>query len=225
MASVPHQHKPSATIAIGIALTIILFVLTAILPRQFNDITGLRIAPQTVFWVSRLAFWMCLALVYLYCSIIEKLPLLLWADKKRGFVFYLFSLLSILLIVLVGSIMISLLIKHFGLSVNSKIAQSLLSYSTALKMLAIVTAAAVEELIFRGYLISRLQLFSKSNVWPIALSSVIFGLAHTGYGTIINVIIPVFIGLVFASYYHKYRNIKVLIVCHFLIDFYALIIQ
>ncbi|MGH2565030.1 MAG: CPBP family glutamic-type intramembrane protease [Ginsengibacter sp.] len=39
-----------------------------------------------------------------------------------------------------------------------------------------------------------------------------------------NVVGPVFIGIVFAFYYWKWRNIKVVILCHFLWDFISLML-
>ena len=88
-----------------------------------------------------------------------------------------------------------------------------------------VIAGVVEELIFRGYIQTRLQLFFKKAYMPIILSSVMFGIVHIGYGTIPQIIVPCFIGLVMAIHYYKYRNIKILIICHFLYDFIALYVK
>jgi uncharacterized protein len=89
----------------------------------------------------------------------------------------------------------------------------------------VITAAVCEELIFRGYLMPRLQLYFKSKWFPIIISALIFGAGHAAYGTIINTAVPLFIGLLFGWYYQQYRNIKVLILCHFLIDFISLVVM
>ena len=89
-------------------------------------------------------------------------------------------------------------------------------------LLTCVTAAVVEEVVFRGYLLPRLAIMFKSNAWAIAVSSVLFGLLHYKYGTLVNILGPIFIGAVFAYYYHRYRNIKVIIICHFIWDFIAM---
>jgi membrane protease YdiL (CAAX protease family) len=91
-----------------------------------------------------------------------------------------------------------------------------------LKLFTVATASIAEELIFRGYLMSRLQLYFKNTWAPVVISGVIFGLDHAAYGTLSNVLGPLFIGLLFGWRYQKYRNLKILIICHFAIDFIAL---
>ena len=86
-----------------------------------------------------------------------------------------------------------------------------------------LTAGITEELVFRGYLMPRLQLFFKNNYASIVISSLLFGLMHVGYGTIFQVVGSMMIGLVFAIHYQKFRNIKILIFCHFFWDFMSLI--
>ena len=81
-----------------------------------------------------------------------------------------------------------------------------------------LTAGVTEELLFRAYLIPRLQLFFKKPYMSAILSSVIFGLLHFGFGTAINVLGPIVIGIIFSFHYLKYRNIKILIICHFIWD-------
>ncbi len=87
-----------------------------------------------------------------------------------------------------------------------------------------LTAGVVEELIMRGYIQPRLEIIFKNPYAAIIVSSLLFGLLHYKYGTIANVIGPVFIGFVFAIYYWKFRNIKVIIICHFLWDVASLLL-
>ncbi|WP_194140249.1 CPBP family intramembrane glutamic endopeptidase [Flavobacterium hungaricum] len=88
-----------------------------------------------------------------------------------------------------------------------------------------VTAGITEELIFRGYLLPRLEIVLKNKISAIVLSSILFGLMHIGYGTLLHIIGPTVIGLVFAFQYEKYRNIKILILCHFLWDLLILTLK
>jgi hypothetical protein len=178
--------------------------------------------------VSRLSFWLCAFIVYLYAVKVEKQPLLLWTEKKYSFLFYVGSVISLVLILLLGINIISLtglsfdLNNNKGTKLNSMI--SVLRKSRSLLVFTCLTAGVTEELIFRGYLIPRLQLFFKKPIFPLILSSVLFGVAHIGYGSIAQIIGPLFIGFVFAFYYQRYRNIKVLILCHFLWDLLTLLI-
>ena len=64
----------------------------------------------------------------------------------------------------------------------------------------ILITGFTEELAIRGYLLPRLELIFNNSWTAILISSVLFGLLHFGYGTIINVIGPFFIGLVFAYF-------------------------
>jgi membrane protease YdiL (CAAX protease family) len=81
-----------------------------------------------------------------------------------------------------------------------------------------LTAGITEELIFRGFLMPRLELLLKNRNLAIALSSILFGALHFGYGTLLQVIGPTCIGFAFAIHYYKYRNVKIVIICHFVWD-------
>jgi membrane protease YdiL (CAAX protease family) len=81
-----------------------------------------------------------------------------------------------------------------------------------------LTAGITEELIFRGFLMPRLELLLKNRNLAIALSSILFGALHFGYGTLLQVIGPICIGFALAIHYYKYRNIKIVIICHFVWD-------
>jgi hypothetical protein len=76
--------------------------------------------------------------------------------------------------------------------------------------------------VFRGYLQPRLQvLFGKPWI-AIVVSSLVFGLGHFGFGDFNGMFFPFLTGIAFAMYYYRYRNIAVLITCHFLIDLISL---
>jgi membrane protease YdiL (CAAX protease family) len=155
-------------------------------------------------------------------SKVEQQRLLLWEDKHYSVGYYILSVIVILLIILFGAAIIGLTLKHFNLLKLSAAITLMRNMGAPAKLLGAVTAGVLEELIFRGYMISRLKLFFKSGHWPVIISSVIFGVGHWGYGTAINVLVPLFIGLVFGYHYYKYRNIKILIICHLLIDLNAM---
>jgi hypothetical protein len=86
-----------------------------------------------------------------------------------------------------------------------------------------LTAAVVEELIFRGYLMPRLAAVLNSNWLAVVISALVFAICHSTYGTLQNILVPFLIGLIFGIFYLKYRNIKVLMICHFVFDLIGLI--
>jgi membrane protease YdiL (CAAX protease family) len=81
-----------------------------------------------------------------------------------------------------------------------------------------LTAGVTEELIFRGYVMTRLSLLFKNDYAAIIVSALGFSALHYGYKSLHELIFAFLIGIVFGIYYQKYRNIKVLIAAHFLID-------
>jgi membrane protease YdiL (CAAX protease family) len=81
-----------------------------------------------------------------------------------------------------------------------------------------------EEIIFRGYLLPRLEILLKNKNLSVIISSLFFGLIHYGYGTSIQIIGP-HSNRAFGVHYQKYRNIKILIICHFLWDLIALLVK
>ena len=98
-------------------------------------------------------------------------------------------------------------------------------HDTPLMLFTCVTAGIVEEFVFRGYLMPRLQLLFNRPYITVLVSSLLFGILHVGYGTVAQVVVPIFIGVVFAIHYYHFRNIKILIFCHFFWDIQALLIN
>lgn len=184
-----------------------------------------HLSGEGLFFISRIFFWICLLAMYVYAVKVEKQPFLLWTEKKYSFGYYLVSVIAVLLILLAGMLILSGIELSLGLLKKSAKLNGMLSIlrqNPWMVVFTCLTAGVTEELVFRGYLIPRLQLFSKSHYPPLIISSILFGAAHIGYGNIAQVLGPIFIGFIFALYYQKYRNIKVLIICHFLWDYFTL---
>lgn len=179
-----------------------------------------------VLYLSRLFFWICITLLWLYATKFEKQRLVLWEEQNYGFFTTILSIIAILFVTAGVVMFANLLLKFFGLLKESGSIVKMMKIFSTNKLLAIATAATAgitEEIIFRGYIQTRLQLILKSPSAAIVISSVFFGLTHYAYGTIANVVGPFVIGLVFSIYYSKYRNIKILMVCHFLWDYLIII--
>lgn len=214
-------NPAKGTVFTGFLLSAFLLAICILGSLFLSTFANGQVSTQVLFLISRLLFWITLFLIYWYCVKKEGQPLLLWQERKHTFPFYFFSGIIVLAIIFAGSTIIHLAAHYLKWSTTSKAISVLLKFGIPLKLFIVITAAVVEELIFRGYLIPRLQLFFKSKWWPIIISSLIFGLSHFRYGTVVNIAGPIFIGFVFAWYYQKYRDIKTLIICHFLIDFIA----
>ncbi len=216
--------KTHTITVIGFILTAVLLVICAMSGKIVGLITGQHLSAPALFFVSRISYWIILAFVFLYVLKIEKKPLLLWEERSYKARFYFYSILVIIASVLVGSAIIGVAAHYAGSNTHSNAVQAMYGFGVPLKLFTVVTAAVVEELIFRGYLMARLQLFFKSKYWPIIISALLFGLAHMRYGTVVNMAIPALIGFIFGWFYEKYRNVKILIICHFILDFFSLIL-
>jgi hypothetical protein len=163
----------------------------------------------------------------LYAKKIEKQPLLIWEEAKYDFTFYIKLFITIYLGLFFGLAIIKIILSATGLLNKSDRMTELTGFFRGNDLLLVftaVTAGVVEELIFRGYLLTRFEAICKNHWIAISLSSVLFGLMHYRYGTIANMVGPAFIGFVFGYFYWRFRNIKVLMVCHILWDIMAILL-
>lgn len=202
-------------IILAVTLEYVLFFIARSIDRQF--------LPYGYFAKILLFFW--LLCLYLYVIKVEKHKFLLWEEKKYSFLVIFISVIAIVGLVMLSNFL-PWILNAFGLKKeHSKLLEAMLAYFKTRPLLLIAncaTAGIVEELIFRGYLISRLKLVFGNGSWAVIVSAVFFAAGHLKYGTISNVIFPLAIGLIFGFYYLKYRNIKVLIIIHFFIDLISL---
>lgn len=215
------QNK-NATIT-GILLAAFLF--TCIITSFFGLVHLKNLETETSFWISRAEFWILVLIMYLFARKVEKKPLLLWKEQKKKPLFYLLSIIIVLIVVVILTTGLSLLEKRLGMTQNNTAVAKMIALLCGNKLLLLftcLTAAVTEELIFRGYLLPRLEILIKNKWAAIIISALLFGLAHGGYGDLNRMLVPLVIGIIFAFYYSRYRSLTVLIICHFLIDFNSL---
>lgn len=209
----------------GIVFILLFLLLITPLVASLNHFGLFRLTPAT-FFISRLIYWLALALLWLYAAKIEKQPVLIWKEKRYTALQYTGSFFLIFLILIIGMVLINFLYSLTGLNKTSTALADTIDILRDHFLLAVftaLTAGIVEEFIFRGYMQPRLERLLKNSSASIIISSLLFGLLHYKYGTVINVIEPFFIGLVFAVYYWKYRNIKMIIFCHFVWDIISIL--
>ena len=221
-------QKPKASVMfLGIvSILLLLYAISLSGSPFFLRWFGISKINGTLFFITRMLYWLCVLLLWLYAIKVEKQKLLIWEEKKYRLLLYLLIIVLTLIIVFTGSLLIQKLLSLAHLSDKSSKLSEIVGIFRTNKFLLVftaLTAGVTEELILRGYLFTRLEAIFKSPVWAIIISSLLFGLLHYKYGTINNVIVPAFIGVVFSYHYWKYRNIKILIICHFLVDMISLL--
>jgi len=218
--------KPAASL-IGVAGAYLLLALIVYCAGPFLlTISGSSGINGWLFFQTRILIWAVLALLYLYAMRIEKQPLLLWPEHRYKPLFYVGSIFVCLIIIAIGSGILTFIVARFH---QEETSPKLLEYvrlmknNTPLLIFTALTAGVTEELIFRGYMQPRLEKAFNSPVPAIIITSFLFAALHTSYGTLIQFLVPLFIGVLFSVFYSKYRNIKILILCHFLVDTLSLL--
>lgn len=130
------------------------------------------------------------------------------------------------LLVVAAAMAATVAAKHPALSgTNADQLRQVLSAPLALRAALVFTAGICEEILFRGYAIERLQLFTK-NIWIAGLAgSILFTLAHVPrYGFQPDLIGVFAISAVLSVTYIWRRNIAACIVLHWLIDAFGVLI-
>ena len=151
--------------------------------------------------------------------------MLILTEQRQSLGTWLLSVIVLFVACFIGMLIIQLLIS--GANRQSALQDRLIDifrHNIPLLVFTCLTAGIAEELIFRGYLLPRMEQVFKNGHIAAILSSVLFGLIHYKFGTIFHMAGPFFIGLVYAYHYRKYRNIKILMLTHFLWDMMALLV-
>lgn len=125
-------------------------------------------------------------------------------DFKRWYIYFPAALL-------VGTAMAMLefwILHPTPLIMNLKLQNLLL-----ISMVMFVFVAAVEELIFRSILITRLERVSGSII-SLLLSSLLFGIMHAGYGLMNEILFATFFGIILGVIFQVTRSFPFIVVIH-----------
>ena len=213
-----------------------------LLKRQYNTIilAGIGIAilfypvvsylvysksmlPLMRFFISRVAMWVTLPLLYQYAHKVEDRPFLIWKEQPKSIYFYVASIALLSLMSFYAN-RISTIPELLGFHDDYRSIRywnKLLKENMPMNVLACVTAGVTEELINRGYIYPRLCLLFKSPILPLFISSLFFSLMHMGYDNLGEYIFTFIFGLCCALFYRRFRNIQTLIIFHFIYDMIA----
>jgi membrane protease YdiL (CAAX protease family) len=218
-----------STLLIGILLLLaILFAFVVFAGKALALIYGVKEINASMLFISRILFWTSLLFIFIYARKVEKQKILIWEERKYQFWQYLVSVIAIFFALIIALLIVGGICFKLGLQKESEKFLQMLAifkHNPFLIFLTAATAGVVEELTFRGYLLPRMAILFKSPVIAIIVSSLLFGFLHFSYGTLFQVIGTFVIGLIFAIYYYKFRNITVLIITHFLWDTMAIYLQ
>lgn len=215
--------------SLGIILTFVLLAASMLYSIPLiNLFFNYKTLTADLFFYNRLSLWLVLVLILIYNFFIENRSFFVWEEKKYSPLFYLGAIVGLYFICLFGGAFLNAIII---LLIQEKASERLLELKNLFKnnyfliIFTCLTAGVIEELLMRAYIQPRIEKIYKSPILGVIVSALLFGILHSTYGTIGQVVVPFFIGIVFALFYKKYSNIKILIVCHFLIDFISMMLM
>ncbi|MBI5223574.1 CPBP family intramembrane metalloprotease [Candidatus Micrarchaeota archaeon] len=131
------------------------------------------------------------------------------------------SIMNTIKYVLLGLVLLFLLMiatgliaYFFGITDQTKVQDKIRSFSPLVIALAVFFAPLSEEILFRGYL-SR-----KIGIIP---SSIVFGLLHFGYGSVIEVLGATLIGILLAWLFQKSKSLTPPLLLHVLYNLFSVV--
>lgn len=112
---------------------------------------------------------------------------------------------TLLLVVLLLSMMLAIIFSFFGIEDFTQVNEKVRALSLALIVYVLVVRVPAEEIFFRGFLVKKIGLLP---------ASLIFGLAHYGYGSVAEIIGAFILGLAFSYAYKQSNNLLPNIIAH-----------
>ena len=157
------NYQPlSRPAAIKGALFLLLVVLVLISYHLLYPLLGIvsTITATTIF-VSRVLFWVATAVIWFYSVKVDNQPLLIWKEKKYAWWFYPLSVIVLFLLLPAGVAFIQQLLAWAGLLKQSNVLPlmtKIFSTNMPLLLFTCLTAGVTEEIIFRVFLMPRLEI-------------------------------------------------------------------
>jgi membrane protease YdiL (CAAX protease family) len=215
-----------ASMGYKIRVTTGIFIAFLFIPIADHFIFG-RNDPAHGILYSRFVGWAAVLSLLCYAKWIEGGSFILWPCKKYGFWFYPASFGALYLLA-IGAGILANVPGWFGFPRNREVVEaiaSILYRHIPLLIFTAITAGVVEELIFRVYLVPRLEIIFKNHYMPVIISALMFSALHFRYQSLEELLFTFFLGIVFAVHYKWYRNIGVLIATHTIIDLVSLFLH
>src|SRR6185369_15375008 len=169
------QNKPNNIVLFGgIMLILVLFILFDI------SLGRMQVAYYDKLFYSRFLYWGTMVVLLFYSLKVERQPLLLWKEENNAVGFFLLSVLALYLLSITAAIVSAvpaLLGQHETSAVMKKVIAVVTGHQGLIFFIAL-TAGVTEELIFRGYVLTRLSQWFKNNTAAVIVSSLLFAALH-----------------------------------------------
>jgi membrane protease YdiL (CAAX protease family) len=167
------------------------------------------------------AIWWCFALILvLWLRYIEHLPLASIGLRKPTVKTILYGILAGVVLIAVLVLQYAVIIPLFHLNAAHTMAerQAIIGLPYWDRVLIVLRAAVVEEILFRGYLIEKVRQLTGSTTLAVIVSIAVFTYAHlSGWGAVH--LIPVFAAAIaLALLYIWRRDLPCNMIGHFIVD-------
>jgi membrane protease YdiL (CAAX protease family) len=170
--------------------------------------------------IREAVWWFYAAAVLIWLCIVERLPLSSIGFRRPTWKTLLFAVLGTIAALLVFTVHFGVIVRVFHLDAAAALEQRriILNLPYWFRVLMVLRASVVEEILFRGYIIEKVRQLTGSAALAIALSVLTFTVAHfAGWGLVH--LIPVFgVAVVFALLYVWRRDLPSNVLAHFLTD-------
>jgi membrane protease YdiL (CAAX protease family) len=129
---------------------------------------------------------------------------------KNTLIYTVGGLLSIFALVF----MLSIIAIQFGFNDQANVAQKIIELPLYILVLAVIFAPLTEELLFRALLVPRIG---------IVPSALVFGVMHFAYGSVVEIIGVVIVGVILALVYRYSKSITPCILIHLLYNLMSIV--
>jgi uncharacterized protein len=167
-----------------------------------------------------LLWWIYAAAVSLWLTRVERLPVRSVGFRRSTWKTLAFAVLAAAALLAVMTFHYAVIVRVFHLDTAAALHQQqmILSLPFWVRVLIVLRAAVVEEILFRGYIIEKVRQITSSSALAVAISVVAFAAAHfAGWGLV--QLIPVAGGaLILALLYVWRRDLPSNMLAHFLTD-------
>lgn len=163
-------------------------------------------------------FWGIGATVIVYALFIERQPLASIGLKRPTWKTPVFGLIGA--VALIASFMLSyaVIFPMLDLGINQEATATITSAPIWFQTLLFLRAAVVEEIIYRGYVIERVEMLTRSRWLAAGVSIIAFTATHLAYWGPAQLIVVVFGAIIFALLYLWRRDLVTNMIAHFIAD-------
>ncbi len=165
-------------------------------------------------------WWFYAAAALIWLGLVERLPMSSIGLRRPTWKTLLFAVLGAAAALLVFMLHFGVIVRAFHLDTAAALEQRriILNFPYWFRVLMVLRASIVEEILFRGYIVEKVRQLTGSTVLAIAVSVAAFTGAHfAGWGLVH--LIPVFgAATVFALLYVWRRDLPSNMLAHFLTD-------